>query len=70
MKDSVIGDIGPMYDAFFLPSAADLANYWQKRTSNRYTNKHPPNDLCIKHQEWRQFTPQGTDSPQSKFINV
>jgi len=37
---------------------------------NRYTNKQPPNDLCIKHQEWRQFTPQGTDSPQSKFSNV
>ena len=37
---------------------------------NRYTNKHPPNDLCIKHQEWRQFTPYGTDSPQSKFSNV
>ena len=38
--------------------------------NNRYTNKQPPNDLCIKHQEWRQFTPQGTDSPQSKFSNV
>ena len=29
-----------------------------------------PNDLCIKHQEWGQFTPQGTDSRQSKFSNV
>ena len=38
-------------------------------------NKYPklrqePNDLCIKHQEWRQFTPQGTDIVQTKFANV
>lgn len=37
---------------------------------NRYTNKQPPNDLCIRHQEWRQYTPQGADLPQSKFANV
>ena len=30
----------------------------------------PPQDLCIKHEEWRQFTPQNTAIPQSKFGNV
>ena len=33
-------------------------------------NAQPPDDLCIKHQEWREFTPAGSDTPQSKFSNV
>ena len=37
---------------------------------NKYTNKQPPNDLCIRHQEWRQYTPQGSDLPQAKFTNA
>ena len=32
--------------------------------------KQPPDNLCIKHQEWRQFTPHGTDITQNKFSNV
>lgn len=33
---------------------------------NKYPKSpQPPNDLCIKHQEWRQFTPQGATTPQS-----
>ena len=39
--------------------------------NNRYSKSpKPPDDLCIKHQEWRQFTPQGSDVPQSKYTNV
>ena len=30
----------------------------------------PPNDICLRHQEWRQFTPQGKETPQTKFSNV
>ena len=30
----------------------------------------PPNDLCIKHQEWRQFTSPNTQVPQSKYSNA
>jgi hypothetical protein len=38
---------------------------------NRYDkNLQPPNDLCIKHQEWREFTPTGSETPQSRFSNV
>ena len=38
---------------------------------NRYKRSpQPPNDLCIKHQEWREFTPVGSETPQSKFSNV
>ena len=38
---------------------------------NRYEKSpQPPNDLCIKHKEWREFTPVGSETPQSKFSNV
>ena len=38
---------------------------------NRYEkNAQPPNDLCIKHQEWREFTPVGSETTQSKFCSV
>ena len=38
---------------------------------NRYEkNSQPPNDLCIKHHEWREFTPVGSETSQSKFANV
>jgi len=38
---------------------------------NKYSKtREPPNDLRIKKQEWRQFTPQGSDTPQQKFGNV
>ena len=38
-------------------------------------NKYPkppwaPHDLCIKHQEWRQFVSPSTATPQTKFGNV
>ena len=26
---------------------------------NHYKSKQPPNDLCIHHKEWREFTPEG-----------
>ena len=40
-----------------------------------YKNKYPkqsqaPYDLCIKHQEWRQFRSPTTATPQSKFGNT
>ena len=35
-----------------------------------YKNLQPPEDLCIKHQDWRQFTPSNGAAPQSKFGNV
>ena len=38
---------------------------------NRYTkSKEPPNDLCIRHKEWREFTPEGAEAPKKKFANV
>ena len=38
---------------------------------NRYSKSpRAPYDLCIKHQEWRQFIPQGSDVPQTKYTNV
>ena len=38
---------------------------------NRYPkNAQPPDDLCIRHQEWREFTPSGCETAQSKFSNV
>ena len=38
---------------------------------NHYPKQpQPPHDLCIKRQEWRQFTPHGAEAPQSKFSNV
>ena len=41
------------------------------RRKNRYEkNSQPPHDLCIKHQEWREFTPVGSGTPQSKYANV
>ena len=26
--------------------------------------------MCIRHKEWREYTPIGADSPQSRFGNV
>ena len=38
---------------------------------NRYERSpKPPSDLCIRHKEWREFTPTGCETPQSKFSNV
>ena len=38
---------------------------------NRYLkSRQPPNDLCIRHQEWRKYIPQGSDTPQTNFLNV
>lgn len=38
---------------------------------NKYP-KHPspPDDLCIKHQEWRKYMPAGSQTPQCRFGNV
>ena len=30
----------------------------------------PPNDLCVRHQEWQEFTPRGFSTPQRRFGNV
>ena len=30
----------------------------------------PPHNLCIQHEEWREFTSPNTSKPQSKFGNV
>lgn len=30
----------------------------------------PPDDLCIRHQEWREYLPQGSQAPQSRYGNV
>ena len=39
--------------------------------NNRYPKSpSPPNDMCLRHQEWRQFTPQGKDMPQTKYSNA
>ena len=38
---------------------------------NRYPkNPLPPNDICIRHQEWREFIPTGSQVPQSRFGNA
>ena len=39
---------------------------------NKYKkNSLPPDDdLCIRHQEWREFTPSGSNSPQTRFGNA
>ena len=38
---------------------------------NRYSkHPNPPDDLCIRHQEWREFTPPGSQVPQSRFGNT
>ena len=38
---------------------------------NKYAKSpQPPDDLCVKHQEWREFTPVGSTVPQSKYANV
>ena len=29
-----------------------------------------PDDMCIKHKEWREYTPQGSQVPQSRYGNV
>ena len=38
---------------------------------NKYS-KHPtpPDDLCIRHQEWREYFPTGSQTPQSRFGNT
>ena len=30
----------------------------------------PPNNLCVRHQEWQEFTPAGASVPQRRFGNV
>ena len=30
----------------------------------------PPNDLCVRHKEWRQYFPHGSATAQTKFANV
>ena len=30
----------------------------------------PPNNLCVRHQEWQEFTPAGASFPQRRFGNV
>ena len=38
---------------------------------NKYPkNPIPPDDLCIKHQEWREYTPTGSQTPQSRYGNA
>lgn len=37
---------------------------------NRYQKSGPPDDICLHHQEWRVYTPQGSSTPQRRFGNV
>ena len=38
---------------------------------NKYNkNSVPPDDMCIRHQEWREYTPPGSQVPQGRFGNV
>ena len=38
---------------------------------NKYPKKSdPPDDLCIKHQEWREYTPPSSRVPQGRYANV
>ena len=38
---------------------------------NKYAkNPDPPEDMCIRHQDWREFTPAGSGTPQSRFGNM
>lgn len=38
---------------------------------NRYLKtRQPPQDLCIRHQVWRTFTPRGEQDAQERFGNV
>ena len=38
---------------------------------NKYQkNPLPPDDMCIKHQEWCEYTPSGAQTPQSRYGNV
>ena len=38
---------------------------------NKYNkNSVPPDDICIRHQEWCEFTPPGAQIPQGHFGNV
>lgn len=38
---------------------------------NKYSKQGtPPDDLCIRHQEWREFVPSGSQTPQSRFGNT
>ena len=37
----------------------------------KYNNKNgPPSDICLQHEEWRTFTPQGSSDKQSRFGNT
>ena len=38
-------------------------NHYQK-------NPEQPYDLCVKHQEWRDYVPAGSETMQSKFSNA
>ena len=38
---------------------------------NKYNkNSVPPDDMCIRHQEWREYIPPGSQTPQGRFGNV
>ena len=38
---------------------------------NKYTKTAPPpDDMCIRHQQWREFMPQGSPIPNTRFGNV
>ena len=38
---------------------------------NKYSKSaKPPQDLCVRHQEWRQYTCMASGTPQSKFSNA
>jgi len=36
----------------------------------KYKKLGPPHDICLQHEEWRTFTPQGSNTCQSRFANV
>ena len=69
---ATVVQLHPFRTGYFHPGYGSYfpGPYPYKSCHNQCTSKQPLNDLCIKHQEWRQFTPQGTDSPLSKFSNI
>ena len=66
------------YQSYYQPSVPFTLSFIAGNVSicigckNKYPKSpKPPQDLCIRHEEWRQFTPANSlSTPQSKFGNV
>ena len=65
------------YQPYYKPSVPFTVSFITGNISvcmgckNKYPKSpKPPQDLCIRHEKWRQFTPPNSSTPQSKFGNV